>query len=137
MSPSNPGIVGGDYLDRDSGQVAHVLQSTLLDRVPSRMMATVSHSCSTSERMWLDSTDTPSARRCLTTSWNSRSMGVQTGGRFVQDQQLGVEASAAISATFCRLPLEYARAFLRGIQLESFDQLLDGAVPRSAAHPAR
>ena len=84
--------------------------------LPARMMLTRSHSSSTSERMWLDSSTVAPASfmraisRRKTTSISGSSPLVGSSKMY---RSAGTE-SAAMSATFCRLPLEYARPLVRG-----------------------
>ena len=83
---------------------------------PRRMIETRSHSCSTSERMWLDSsTVAPAARTRAISSWKTTSISGSSPlvGSSRMYRSAGT-ANAAMSATFCRLPFEYARPFLRG-----------------------
>ena len=47
-----------------------------------------------------------------------------------------VEASAATRPTFCRLPLEYVRALLGGVELEALEQLVAPLRVEVAAEPA-
>ena len=70
---------------------------------------TRSASRSTSLRMWLDSSTVVPAAAPLGDAVGEDLLHqrVQPGGRLVQHQQVDVgAASAATSATFCRLPLE-------------------------------
>ncbi len=75
---------------------------------PARMIVTRSHSASTSDRMWLDSST-------VRPPWRSSSMHSRNAASISGSSPLvgssrmsrsASEASAAISATFCRLPLE-------------------------------
>ena len=83
---------------------------------PARMIDTRSHSASTSARMWLDSS-TVRPRR-FSSSMHSRKTSSISGSRpdvgSSSSSSSTSDASAATSATFCRLPFEYVRAFLRG-----------------------
>ena len=84
---------------------ASVPDSTIL---PARMMLTRSQSSSTSERMWLDSsTVAPAARTWPISRVKTLSMigSRPLVGSSRMYSSAGV-ANAAISATFCRLPLE-------------------------------
>ena len=81
------------------------------------MIVTRSHSASTSARMWLESsTVRPAralvARRTRGTPPPSAGPGPDVGSSRISSSTS--EASAATSATFWRLPLEYARPFLVG-----------------------
>ena len=80
------------------------------------MMLTRSASASTSARMWLDSsTVRPSSRARRTCSVKTTSMsGSSPEVGSSRTSSSAREARAATRATFCRLPLEYARAFLVG-----------------------
>ncbi len=76
--------------------------------LPSRMMLTRSHSFSTWARMWLESsTVVPVSLASLMTSWKTTSIsGSSPAVGSSSSSSSAREASAAISATFCRLPLE-------------------------------
>ncbi len=83
---------------------------------PARMIETSSHSASTSARMWLDSnTVRPSRRTSRMHRWNSDSIsGSRPDVGSSSTSSSARDASAAIRATFWRLPLEYVRARLVG-----------------------
>ncbi len=106
---------------------------------PARMMLTRSHSASTSARMWLESS-TVRPRRALVlrrTSWNTASISgssPEVGSSRISSSTS--EASAATSATFWRLPLEYARPFFVRVELEALEQLVAARGVEPAAQPA-
>ena len=102
---------------------------------PARMIVTRSQSASTSDRMWLDS-------RTVRPLWRSSSMhsrntaSISGSSPDVGSSRISSstsEASAEISATFCRLPLEYARAFLAGSRSNRSSRL----ARRLASRPPR
>jgi hypothetical protein len=72
------------------------------------MIVTRSHNASTSARMWLDSrTVRPSWRAASMHSWNCASISgsrPEVGSSITYSSTS--DASAATSATFCRLPFE-------------------------------
>ena len=80
------------------------------------------------------------AARRATSSMHSRNTSSISGSRpdvgSSRTSSSTSEASAATSATFCRLPLEYVRALLGRVELEPLEQLARGAVVEPAAQPA-
>jgi hypothetical protein len=80
------------------------------------MIVTRSASFSTSAKMWLESsTERPSALTSRIDSVKAASMrGSRPDVGSSSSRSSAVEANAATRATFCRLPLEYARAFFVG-----------------------
>ena len=97
-------------------------------------MLTRSHSASTSARMWLDSSTVRPSRDLADVLLEDRlHQRVEARRSALEDEQLDVDASAATSATFCRLPLEYVRAFLQ-VEVEALKQVGRGGLvqpPRS------
>ena len=107
-------------------------------RGPARMIVTRSHSASTSARMWLDSsTVVPAARRSSTHARNTSSMSGSSpdvGSSRISSSTSA--ASAATSATFCRLPFEYVRPFLVGSSSKRSSSAARRRGIEAAAQPA-
>ena len=104
---------------------------------PRLMMVTRSQSASTSDRMWLESrTVRP---RCRSSSIHARNAASMSGSRPAvgssRSSSSTSEASAATSATFCRLPLEYARALTVGSRSKRCEQAGPAARVQAAAQP--
>ena len=103
------------------------------------MMLTRSESASASLRMWLlSSTVRPWARSSRTQPRNVSSISGSSPlvGSSSRNSSASV-ARAATRATFCRLPLEYVRAFLRGVQLEQLQQPVAPGGVLAALQPAQ
>ena len=117
LTPSSAGQLGAGPerdLDRLRGEVAQLGKRPLVHEPPARRIPMRSQSASTSLRMWEErNTLCP---RCLA-STRFRGTRPPSGGQdrrgLVEDQQVGAAANAAMSCTFCRLPFESARTFLR------------------------
>ena len=87
--------------------------------------------------MWLDSRNVrPSAAASRTTCWKTASISGSRPevGSSIRNSSTSA-ASAATSATFCRLPFEYARPFVR-VQLEALEKPVATARVQTAAQPA-
>ena len=99
-----------------------------------------SHSASTSDRMWLDSSIVrPRARSLVLRAFPEHGLHQRVESLDVGSSRISSsasEASAATSATFCRFPLEYAARLLRRIEIEALQQLGPALGVQPAAQPA-
>ena len=101
------------------------------------MIVTVSHSFSTSARMWLDNnTERPAAFTSAMQSWNTVSInGSRPDVGSSSTNSSTSAAKAATSATFCRLPLLYVRPFFVGSSSKRSSSSALARLRRAAAQP--
>ena len=104
---------------------------------PERMIVTRSHSASTSDRMWLESsTVRPRARSSAThVAEDLLHQRVQARGRLVEDQQLDVGRQRRDQRDLLAVALGVRAALLGRVELEALEQLGAALLVEAAAQP--